>query len=145
VLEKNKEIFITNMVNLRESLGLTQAEMASALDVNLKTYQKYEYKRAFPGPGRYHLIEKALKVSISDLFKDPNEVKPEQKPSKVSDLSVDELIKMIQKPHPVLEANELIALIWKINDPASIRSLLRDAKEAIIRASLSPDKDKIRS
>jgi transcriptional regulator with XRE-family HTH domain len=65
-----KEIFIQNLIKKRSLSGLTQEELAEAAKVGLKTYQKYEYGKAFPTPETMSLIADALKTTVSELFWD---------------------------------------------------------------------------
>jgi transcriptional regulator with XRE-family HTH domain len=58
------------MIGLRQKAELTQDDMAGALEINLKTYQKYEYRQAFPGPDRLDKIAEILNVTVADLFWD---------------------------------------------------------------------------
>jgi transcriptional regulator with XRE-family HTH domain len=72
VLENINELFIQNLIRLRQENGMTQAEMAEAAGVDIRTYQKYEYKQTFPRPDKIRRMARALGVTESDLFKDPS-------------------------------------------------------------------------
>lgn len=73
MLENIKDIFIKNLISLREGSGLTQSDMAEAAGVGLSTYQKYEYKTANPGLDKIQKIANKLGVSEADLFRRPIE------------------------------------------------------------------------
>lgn len=68
MMEKTNDLFVKNLIRLRKSLNLNQADIAEKIGVNLTTYQKYEYGKAFPRPAKVEAIAAALGVSVSDMY-----------------------------------------------------------------------------
>ena len=63
---------------LRESAGLSQAELASRIGVTFQQLQKYEVGANRIGTGRLVKIAAILGVPISALFEDTNAADPSQ-------------------------------------------------------------------
>lgn len=55
--------FCDRVRRAREARGLTQAEMAQALGIRLKTYEKYETR----SPLRHHLIEPFAAITGTEV------------------------------------------------------------------------------
>jgi transcriptional regulator with XRE-family HTH domain len=66
------EIFIKNLIDLRESKGLTQANVAESLDITLRRYQRYEYGDNFPKPETIDLIAEFYQIEAYELLSERN-------------------------------------------------------------------------
>jgi transcriptional regulator with XRE-family HTH domain len=66
------KIFSENIRRLRKDRGLTQTELADIIGISLASIQGYEAERVWPAMDTVKALAKALKVSESELFRDPD-------------------------------------------------------------------------
>lgn len=60
-------MFSQNLKNLRRSHNLTQKEMASMLNLNIRQYQRYESSEVDPPLSKVIAIANYFKVSLDDF------------------------------------------------------------------------------
>lgn len=65
-------MFSQNLKNLRRSHNLTQKEMASMLNLNIRQYQRYESSEVDPPLSKVIAIANYFKVSLDDFVGMPN-------------------------------------------------------------------------
>ena len=66
------KVFADNIKRLRKDRGLTQTELADIIGISLASIQGYEAERVWPAMDTVKSLAKALKVTESELFLDPN-------------------------------------------------------------------------
>ena len=57
---------------MRENAGLTQAEVAKTVGVNVRVYQRYEAGECLPNVRTATLIAKTLNLTVEECFSDIN-------------------------------------------------------------------------
>lgn len=75
VLETIEKVFGHNMTKYRDSLGISQDDMAHRLGIPESTYKRWEQGRAMPDSKHRQNLRKAG-VPITILFLDPDLTKP---------------------------------------------------------------------
>lgn len=56
-----------NLREIRESKGITQTELAAAINIDRSVISHYEHERKFPSLERLCQIAKVLNVTLDDL------------------------------------------------------------------------------
>lgn len=70
-MDKTSLIFQKNLKRLRKAANLTQAELAEAIDMSVRGYQKYEQGESSPGPAKAQAIAQVLGCTVADLYAEP--------------------------------------------------------------------------
>lgn len=114
VLETIEKVFGHNIGRFRESLGLSQDEMAHRLEVPESTYKRWEQGRAMPDSKHRHNLQK-MGIQITKLFVDPDFTEPsdEQIIAKITEKFGEKLIS--------LPAGDPLASLDEANRAAALR------------------------
>ncbi|PWI53144.1 helix-turn-helix domain-containing protein [Sulfoacidibacillus thermotolerans] len=83
-------LFAERLALLRKNKGLTQIEMATALKITLRSYQRYEGKNREPQIDQLILIAKFFNTSIDYLVGLSDDPTPSQHRGSVSEISKEE-------------------------------------------------------
>lgn len=66
-MDKTRVLFAKNILQRREALGFNQEDVADLLGINTRTYQKYEYGKAYPRPEKMAKLASILESTVSEL------------------------------------------------------------------------------
>lgn len=77
---------------MREANGISQASLSSAIGISQKSLSEIETNKRQPRRSTLELIAKALNVTVSDLYKDPEAPPKEQKEMHFTREMVAELV-----------------------------------------------------
>lgn len=135
-MEKSQKLVITNLIRLRNEHGITQAEASKLAGVGLKTYQKYEYGKAFPSKKTISKIADGYGVAEADLFDSGVRASLAQKDA--APISMNDLKSMITEAiSPKIDPEELNLLsLWR-----GLTSIQRDDILDTIRSRVSKNEE----
>ncbi len=68
--DRDNIAFSIDLVDARKKLGLSQSKMADAMNVNVRTYQKWETGESQPASGIWHLLNVMLWFYDNNKFDD---------------------------------------------------------------------------
>ncbi len=94
-LEELKLITASNLINLRTSAGMTQAELGALLNYSDKTISKWERAEAIPDAFVLRQLSEIFKVSVDNLLTSHDEWKPivtDNDPVEEKSYSVEKII-----------------------------------------------------
>lgn len=69
-MDLTKDLFRKNLKTLRKKAGLKQHEAAEIVDVDLRTYQRWEQGKTSPSDEKKRDIANAFKSSVADLYRE---------------------------------------------------------------------------
>lgn len=79
MLKKTRDIFKTNLTEMRKALFKRQADFAPLVGMELRGYQKYESGETWPQPERLDLMGQHLGCSPWQLLRDPESIPTHEK------------------------------------------------------------------
>lgn len=124
VLDKTRELFITNLRKLRNDAGLSQSKLAESIGISLSGYAKIEYGNSWPTPETLRSIAEALKVPEANLFVDPH-MSPPPAP-KI--LTAEDIIRLT---HPETADEMELLRLFRSASPALKESVLETVRHLL--------------
>lgn len=134
-----KDIFGTNLKNLRDELGFTQGQLAKSIGVDIKTMGRYERGEFAPKLDLIEAICKAHELEPNDLLTVPgNETSSstekviEEANSVVEDCKaqldsyIKTLLKVERATSTIPLTNDIVNLLIEINEKPLIEALSED-------------------
>lgn len=110
-----QKLFCSNIRALRRDRGLTQADVAAALELDQATYNRWESGKVWPPPGKVDALASLLEVEAWRLYSDPSKVdRPEPAPRSIIELA-QEITRQQARIHE-LESQKLNEESQKIDE-----------------------------